>query len=438
MKLKFRKLFNGIFLVASLCSSVYAQEVLTLEEAVRIAIENNYDIRISSNNLLIDEKNVSPANAGMLPYVAGYFSSDNSIENTSQTQSDGTVINKDGLQNFGLSYGVALDWTLFDGLKMFARHDQLKEYEKLGETELKYTIYTKVREVLTTYYTLAQQQQQLSAFDTALYISQMRVRLAHNRFTIGKASKLELLNAQVDLNTDTTNLLKQLELYKNTQIVLNELLARDPHIVFSVTDTIAVDRSLSLLQLSELASQQNPLIKASVINKRITELELKQVKADRYPIIDLNTGYNFRSSESPLGFATESTGRGFNYGVTASLNLFNGFLQTRNEKIAAIDIENAALTLEQLNKNISTQLATNFQTYQTNLVLIDLEEKNVMIARQNLELTLEKFKLGSIAALEFRDAQLNYVIARLRFTNAQYEAKLSEIILKELAGNFNF
>jgi outer membrane protein len=438
MKLKFRKLFNGIFLVASMCGSVYAQEVLTLEQAVRIAIENNYDIRISSNNLQIDEKNVSPANAGMLPYVAGYFSSDNSIENTSQTQSDGTVINKDGLQNFGLSYGVALDWTLFDGLKMFARHDQLKEYEKLGETELKYTIYTKVREVLTTYYTLVQQQQQLSAFDTALYISQMRVRLAHNRFTIGKASKLELLNAQVDLNTDTTNLLKQLELYKNTQIALNELLARDPHIVFSVTDTIAVDRSLSLLQLSELASQQNPLIKASVINKRITELELKQVKADRYPIIDLNTGYNFRSSESPLGFATESTGRGFNYGVTASMNLFNGFLQTRNEKIAAIDIENAALTVEQLNKNISTQLATNFQTYQTNLVLIDLEEKNVMIARQNLELTLEKFKLGSIAALEFRDAQLNYVIARLRFTNAQYEAKLSEIILKELAGNISF
>jgi outer membrane protein TolC len=414
MKWKSRKLFNGIFLVASLCSSVYAQEVLTLEEAVRIAIENNYDIRISSNNLRIDEKNVSPANAGMLPYVAGYFSSDNSIENTSQTQSDGTVINKDGLQNFGLSYGVALDWTLFDGLKMFARHDQLKEYEKLGETELKYTIYTKVREVFTTYYTLAQQQQQLSAFDTALYISQMRVRLAHNRFTIGKASKLELLNAQVDLNTDTTNLLKQLELYKNTQIALNELLARDPHIVFSVTDTIADDRSLSLLQLSELASQQNPLIKASVINKRITELELKQVKADRYPIIDLNTGYNFRSSESPLGFATESTGRGFNYGVTASMNLFNGFLQTRNEKIAAIDIENAALTVEQLNKNISTQLATNF------------------------ELTLEKFKLGSIAALEFRDAQLNYVIARLRFTNAQYEAKLSEIILKELAGNISF
>jgi outer membrane protein TolC len=111
-----------------------------------------------------------------------------------------------------------------------------------------------------------------------------------------------------------------------------------------------------------------------------------------------------------------------------------GFLQTRNEKIAAIAIENSKLTVEQLQKNINTQLTTNFQTYQTNLTLIDLEEKNVGIARQNLELTLEKFRLGSIAALEFRDAQLNYVNARLRFTNAQYEAKLSEIKLKELTG----
>lgn len=437
MKWKLKKVFCGIVVGLSLCLNAGGQDILTIEQAVKIALENNYDIRISSNNLEIDEKNVSPANAGMLPSVNGFFSSDNSIENSSQTQSDGTVINRDGLQNFGLNYGVALDWTLFDGLKMFARYDQLKEFEKLGETELKYMIFTKVREVFTSYYALAQQQQQLRAYDTALYISQMRVRLAYNRFTIGKASRLELLNAQVDLNTDTTNLLKQTELYKNTQTALNEVLAREPGIVFSVTDTIAVDRSLSLIQLSQLAAQQNPLIQSALINKRISELDLKQVKADRYPVIDLNTGYNFRNSESPLGFATESSGRGFNYGVTASMNLFNGFLQTRNEKIAAIAIENAALTVEQLNKNISTQLATNFQTYQTNLALIDLEEKNVMIARQNLELTLEKFKLGSIAALEFRDAQLNYVIARLRFTNAQYQAKLSEIILKELAGNLS-
>ena len=212
---------------------------------------------------------------------------------------------------------------------------------------------------------------------------------------------------------------------------------KSPDISFSVTDTIVVDRSLNLAQLAQQASRQNPLIQSALINQRISELELKDVKAARYPSIDLNAGYDFRRTESPLGFATESSGRGFNYGVTASVNIFNGFLQTRNEKIAAIAIENSKLTVEQLQKNINTQLTTNFQTYQTNLTLIDLEEKNVGIARQNLELTLEKFRLGSIAALEFRDAQLNYVNARLRFTNAQYEAKLSEIKLKELTGTLD-
>jgi outer membrane protein TolC len=147
-----------------------AQQVLTLEEAVAVALENNYDIRIAANNLAIDEKNVSPANAGMLPSVTGFFSSDNSIENTSQTQSDGTVIDREGLQNFGLNYGVLLNWTIFDGFGMFARHNQLQEVEKLGTAEMQQTIFMKVREVLTAYYALAQQQQQLHALDTAIRI----------------------------------------------------------------------------------------------------------------------------------------------------------------------------------------------------------------------------------------------------------------------------
>jgi outer membrane protein TolC len=133
------------------------------------------------------------------------------------------------------------------------------------------------------------------------------------------------LNAQVDLNTDTTVLLRQIELYNNTRTLLNELLARATDISFSVTDTIVVDRSLNLAQLAQQASRQNPLIQSALINQRISELELKDVKAARYPSIDLNAGYDFRRTESPLGFATESSGRGFNYGVTASVNIFNGF-----------------------------------------------------------------------------------------------------------------
>ncbi|MEP7128688.1 MAG: TolC family protein [Chitinophagales bacterium] len=418
-----------------LCFSSKSQQLLTLEDAVKIALQNNYDIRLSSNNLEIDEKNVSAGNAGMLPNINAGLTNVNSIQNSSQTQSDGNVIERNGAKNFNLNYGVELDWTIFDGFKMFAKLDQLKEIQKLGEAELKITVLNKVSDVMTTYYDLVQQQQQLRAFDTTLYISQMRYNLALNRFTIGKASKLEVLNASVDKNSDTTNLLRQMDMFSNTKKMLNELLARDPDTPFTIMDTITVDRTLKLEELNILALQQNPALQAALINKRIAELDLRQLKGERYPIIGVNTGYNFNRSETPLGFATKSSAQGFTYGVTASVNLFNGFLQNRNEKIAGIVIDNADLQLQQLNQSIRTQLSAAYQTYLTNLSLIDLEEKNQAIARQNLELTIDKFRLGSIAAIEFRDAQLNFVIARVRYSNAQYQAKLSEISLKEIAGN---
>jgi outer membrane protein TolC len=169
----------------------------------------------------------------------------------------------------------------------------------------------------------------------------------------------------------------------------------------------------------------------------VAELELKQVKANRYPTINLNTGYNFNRSESALGFATLNTGRGLSYGVSASVNIFNGFLQRRTEQNASTLIENAQLQYEQTNLNIKSQLATAYQTYLTSLTLVTLEENNQKIAKQNLDITLDKYRLGSISPVEFRDAQLNYLNARVRFNNAQYLAKVAEISLKEIAGALN-
>jgi outer membrane protein len=262
--------------------------------------------------------------------------------------------------------------------------------------------------------------------------------LAKNRFSIGKASKLEVLNAQVDLNTDKVSLLRQKELYTNTKTALNEILARDSAIDFIVVAEIAIDNQLLLPELMNLADKQNPLLQAQIINKRVSELQLKQVKAGRYPTIRVSTGYNFGQSQSSLGFITQSTSRGLNYGFNASLNLFDGLAQNRNEKVATIQIETATAQIEQQNLALKSQLTTAYQTYLTNLELIELEEKNEAIAKQNLEITLDKFRIGTITTLEFRTAQLNFVNAKVRFSNAQYQAKLSEIALREIAGNLIF
>jgi outer membrane protein TolC len=415
-----------------------AQDVLTIEDAVKIALENNYEIKIAKNDLRIDETNVSLGNAGMLPRATASVTDNNSVQNLNQTRIDGTVNSLNNAKNNSLSYGVLLDWTIFDGLRMFARKEQLRELQKLGDAQLQLTILTKISDVNATYFNLVQQQQQLMALDSTMIISNQRLDLAKNRFSIGKASKLEVLNAQVDLNTDKVSLLRQKELYTNTKTALNEILARDSAIDFIVVAEIAIDNQLLLPELMNLADKQNPLLQAQIINKRVSELQLKQVKAGRYPTIRASTGYNFGQSQSSLGFITQSTSRGLNYGFNASLNLFDGLAQNRNEKVATIQIETATAQIEQQNLALKSQLTTAYQTYLTNLELIELEEKNEAIAKQNLEITLDKVRIGTITTLEFRTAQLNFVNAKVRFSNAQYQAKLSEIALREIAGNLIF
>ena len=433
-----KNIFKSLILFFFCILKTNAQEVLTLEDAVKIALENNYEIKIASNNLLIDKTNVSSGNAGMLPKATATITDNNAIQNISQTRSDGTVTKLDNAKNHGLNYGVGLDWTIFDGFKMFAKLDQLKELQKLGEAQLKLTIITKISDVNATYFDLVQQQQQLSALDSTIVISNQRLTLAQNRFTIGKASKLEVLNAQVDLNTDKVTLLRQKELYANTKILLNQILARDAKTNFIVVNSIIVDNTLLLPELNTLAKKQNPQLEAQIINKRVSELQLKQIKATRYPTVKVNTGYNFAESQSSLGFTTQSSARGLNYGFSASLNLFDGFAQNRNEKIATIQIENSKMAIDQQSLALNSALATSYQTYLTNLELIALEEKNETISKQNLTITLDKFRIGTITTLEFRTAQLNYVNAKVRYSNAQFQAKLSEIALKELAGTITF
>lgn len=436
--MKLKNSYQLLILVLLSATSLQAQQTLSIEEALTIALENNYEIKIASNDLKIDQINNTIGNAGMLPKVTASVVDNNNIQNISQTRSDGTVNSLNNGKSNSLNYGVGLDWTIFDGMRMFAKRDQLNELQKLGETQLKLSILTKIGDVYTTYYDLVQQQQQLTALDSTLVISNQRLALAQNRFSIGKASKLEVLNAQVDLNTDKVTLLKQKELYSNTKILLNQILARDTKIDFKVNPIFRVDSNLKLAELSDLAQKQNPQLEAQIINKRVAELQLKQVKATRYPTVKVNTGYNFSDTQSSLGFTTQSSTRGLNYGFSASLNLFDGLAQHRNEKIANLAIENAKFQIEQQSLNLETQLATAYQTYLTNLELIALEENNQAIAKQNLGITLDKFHIGTITTLEFRTAQLNFLNATVRFTNAQFQAKLSEIALKELAGKLDY
>ena len=417
---------------------IQAQDVLSLEEALKIALENNYEIKIATNNLKIDATNNNLANAGILPTISANLNNSNSQLNTKQTQADGSVRELDNAKNFSLNYGVGLDWTVFDGLSMFARKEQLATLEAQGKSELQATILNRISDVYLTYYDLVQQQQVMTSIDSAIVISNQRVTTAQNRYSIGKAAKLEVLNAQVDLNTDKSLLLSQKEIYKNTKIRLNELLARDLQTEFKVVQEITFEESLTYDELKALATKQNPQLQAQILNKKIADLNLKQVKGNRYPTVRLTSGYNFTRSEASLGFITQSSGQGFVYGVSASVPIFNGFLQNKREKVAKYEVDNASLLLNQQKLALESQMATFYQSYETNLELIKVEEENVAIARENLDITLAKFRIGTITTIEVRTAQQNFIEASVRYATAQYNTKLSEINLKELAGTLSF
>ncbi|MBC7913096.1 MAG: TolC family protein [Pyrinomonadaceae bacterium] len=434
MKFISRVFFFGLL---STFSSGFAQEILTLEVAVNTALENNYNIRISKNDVEIAERNVNRANAGMLPAVGATLSNNNTIQNSTQTRSTGEITERNNARGNTLNYGLGLNWTIFDGFGMFARYDQLKEFQRLGEANMQLQIIITLSDVIEQYYSLVQQQQQLKAFDTAVSISRLRVKTAQTRFEVGKAARLEVLNAQVDFNTDTTNYLQQQVLYRNTQIRLNELMASDVNTVYKVTNDFRINASLDLNQLLKGALQQSPVLRAALVSRRIAELDLKQVKSGRFPVIGLNSGYNFNRSQSALGFATQTTGRGFNYGLTASVNVFNGFLQRKREQNAEVEIRSAELDYQRLNQSVNAQLSSAFQSYLTNLRLVALEESNQKIASQNLEITLTRYRLGTITQVEIRDAQLNYLNASVRLNNARYQAKLAEVSLQEISGKIN-
>jgi len=426
-----------IFLVLLLAGNLQAQERLSLEQAVQLALENNFDIKLNKNDVEQAKNNVSRANAGMLPVVTGNFSTNNTVSNTKQTLSSGQTQQRTGAKNSNLAYGPVLNWQVFDGFEMFARYDRLKELEQLGEANFKLTVQNTLADVINNYYDLVSQQQQIKALSGALDISRLRLKNSNNRFKIGKAAKLEVLAASVDLNADTTNLLRQIDVYRSTKIRLNELLAREISTEFKVSDTIIIGNNLLLSELQASASQLNPNLQSALINRRIAEINLKEVKANRYPDVNINSGYNFSKSTSELGFARSSTGRGFNYGLTASVNIFNGFLQKRNEKNASLQIENSKIQFDKITQNVTSQLTSLYQTYITNLELVRLEQENLGVAKQNMDITLEKFRIGSVAPLEFREAQRNYIDANARFTNSQFEAKLAEIALLQLSGKLN-
>jgi outer membrane protein len=411
--------------------------VLTLREAVEIALKNNYDIRLSQNTSVIAKNNVTLGNARILPTVIGSYTQSNSIQSTTQTRSDSTVNRINGANNTGSNYGVDLNWTIFDGFNMFATYEVLKQRSKLGQVRLQDTIQRTVASVITTYFDLIAQQKQIEALQGVISISRTQLRYANDRFQVGRVARLDVYNAQVALNTDTAALINQQQNFKASKIELNRILSRSPQTEFNVADTIIVDDKLILADVINQAQVQNPAILSASISQRLSELNLKQIRATRYPQVSVTTGYTWSNSSNPAGFARVQNSRGLNYGLAATINIFDGFNQWRRERNAKLQIDNSKLNTAQTRNEVEAQIGNLFSSYLSGLQLIKLGQSNVELARKSLDISLEKYRLGTITPLEIREAQRNYLDAQAVFYNAQYQSKLAETTLKQITGNIS-
>ncbi len=412
----------------------FAQNLLTPEDVVKIALKNNFAISIARNNQEIADNNVSAGNAGMLPSLDASAAYSKSINNTNQEYFDGRTIDRNGAKSNNISAGVELNWTIFDGLKMFAALDRLKQIRKSGELNFKLTVEQNLSDIFSTYYGIVRQKQVLTVINKNLAISQERVDIAKSKLDVGSGSKFELLQAQVDLNEDKSSLLNEEQTLADAKITLNNLMGRDVNTDFTVMDTIIVNKDIQFEDIKSIAINKNSELQLAKINQNIAGTNLRLANGEWFPKISLSAGYNYLKSESEAGFIKSNQNTGLTYGVTASLNIFDG-LNTQNQiQNAQIDIENSKLTFKQIENKINAEILNVYQNYKNSIELITLEKENLKVAEENVSIALEKLHLGDITPVEFRETQRKMFDAKSRFVSAEYSAKVAEINLLRLSG----
>jgi len=429
------KVVKSIFFLIFIASYSFAQQNLSLRKAIEIGLQNNYSIRLAESDADITEQNRKAALSALMPRIDANATYNKSIVDTRQVFVTGVIQERDAATTTQNLAGLQMSWVLFDGLKMFASYDRIKELEKMGEQNAKAAVQSVLADIIINYYAIVASQVQLKANADALEVSKKRVEVLENKVKVGSSSTLDLLNAKVDYNSDYSNYLRQQENLKNLKIRLNELLILPVNDDFTPSDSIPTNTLLNTDDLYNKLLIQNPLLINAKSQQRIAELNVKEVSADRYPTIRLNSGYNYSNVNAQAGFVIENRTQGLSYGVTASVNIFNGLLQSRREKTAKIQSQAASMSYEVAKLTLETNWSLLLNNYKNNFELLRLERENQLVAKRNIDISVEKYHLGGISSLQLREAQKAYIDANSRYVNALYQFKLAETSLLELSSS---
>ena len=433
------KIGNLFFLMIIFSQPLFAQNILTVEQAIMATVENNYDIqllRIDSASYALDKSYTRAAFLPRLNATTGLVFNNN---NQKQKLADGTKRQSSGVKSNNLNGSLQLNWTVFDGFKMFATRDKVYEYVRLGELNIKNQIVNSVANVINNYYNIVRQKQQLKAIEEQMSINEERVKLAEKKFSVGVGAKPDVLQGKVDLNAQKAARLKQQTLIDQLKEQLNQLMNVELNTRYEVVDSITFKDDVILGDILGTVETTNTQLQIIKKNIDIGKLTLKERKADRYPIVSFNSAYNYSKidNKSVVNPFTPlySRNNGFNYGIGVTIPIFNGFTVKRQIQQAQIDIDYLNLNYKNQKSQIDLGINNAFKDYELQKKTLALEEENILLAKENVFIALERLRLGISTYLELRETQKSLELAYDRLIAARYNTKLAETELLRLKGD---
>ncbi|MGP8215656.1 MAG: TolC family protein [Bacteroidia bacterium] len=438
------KHFLVYIIVFIFCSGIHAQYppakqdntgIFTLDSAISITLKSNYNILLAQNAYKASENNYAPGMAGMLPEITLNTTYTASVSSIDQQYSSGLEVNRGGAVTTNISPYLGMSWTLFDGTRMFVAYNQLGLLKDEGILNLKAAIQDNIASVIETYYNIVQQKQLLAVDDSNLVVYKEEMEIARKQYEVGTGSKLNYLQAEVSYNAQNSAYLKQQVEVLNAIIALNQLLKLPVETIYNVRDDINIGKELNYDSLSKSAAAQNPSLALAKTGIRVAEYNVKEANALRLPVLNLGVDYGLTRTQSNAGFALLNQANGLlSGGFTLSWNIFNGSIiniQHENAKLAELSAEfQYGLTSIQVN---ATLLET-FKQYEVNLKILEMDEDNYTIAKENVNVALEQFKIGTTNIIQLQQAQASYAQAGSQVVSDRYMAKISETELLQLAG----
>lgn len=423
-----RSLLAAFLLTGCTC---FGQQTLTLDSAIAIALRNSYDIEIARNNVEAADINNSYGMAGGLPVVTGTATDREQLNAVNQRISTGEHINRKSAAGNTATAGLQGSILLYNGMQVVSTKHRLEELEKQSQEYLNANIINTIATVMTQYYDVVRQQSYLTTLDTSIAVSLQRLNIIKTQLGVGLANNADLFQSQLDLNAlIQSRKLQELAIEQaKTSLLTTLTLKPDSNIV--IADTIIVDQSLMLEDVMNNI-YQSPDIAAASMQVTINQLIEKETAAQRYPSLYANAGYNYNRSQTAAGNVLLNQTYGPYVGLSLTVPIYNGSIYKRQQKIAAINTENARLQQHILVRDNTSNAVKNYQAYQKSLQQLETQRQSYALAKQLLDLVLMKFQARVATIVDVKNAQESYANAGYLLVNMSYAAKAAEIEMKRL------